>query len=61
MTGEEMTASPAGTKILRLLYFFGVGFVYRTAVDKWRELIRSHCRRNSKRAIHGLMITRQLQ
>ncbi|KAK9211750.1 hypothetical protein WN943_001127 [Citrus x changshan-huyou] len=41
MTGEEMTAGPAGTKVLRLLYFFVFGFVCRTAVDKWRELIRS--------------------
>ncbi|KDO66215.1 hypothetical protein CISIN_1g0474822mg, partial [Citrus sinensis] len=33
-----MTMGPASTKVLRLLYFVGVGFICTVAINKWREL-----------------------
>ncbi|KAK9184637.1 hypothetical protein WN943_024988 [Citrus x changshan-huyou] len=35
-----MTTGPTGTKVLRLLYFFGVGFICTATINKWRELER---------------------
>ncbi|KAK9218532.1 hypothetical protein WN943_007170 [Citrus x changshan-huyou] len=35
-----MTAGPAGTKVLRLLYFVGAGFICTATINKWRELER---------------------
>ncbi|KAL9433143.1 hypothetical protein AB3S75_028043 [Citrus x aurantiifolia] len=40
MTGEERAAGPAGTKVLRFLYFVGAGFICTAAINKWRELER---------------------
>ncbi|KAK9189789.1 hypothetical protein WN943_018388 [Citrus x changshan-huyou] len=33
-----MTMGPASTKVLRLLYFIGAGFICTVAINKWREL-----------------------
>uniref|UniRef100_A0A1S8ADI7 Transmembrane protein n=1 Tax=Citrus limon TaxID=2708 RepID=A0A1S8ADI7_CITLI len=35
-----MTAGPAGTKVLRLLYFVGAGFICTATITKWWELER---------------------
>ncbi|XP_039026551.1 uncharacterized protein LOC120160205 [Hibiscus syriacus] len=39
MTAEE-AAGPPGPKVLRLLIFFGAGFLFTIGINKWREIER---------------------
>ncbi|GAY67754.1 hypothetical protein CUMW_259010 [Citrus unshiu] len=37
-----------GTKVLRLPYFFGAGFIYTATIDKWRELERKSLKKKQQ-------------
>ncbi|OWM81445.1 uncharacterized protein LOC116192159 [Punica granatum] len=48
MTGGEEVSGPAGSKVLRLLYFVGAGFICTAAINKWRELERKSLQRQQQ-------------